>query len=161
MTKQESTKKAPDPQQLAATYAQVAQRASKLLTDHMQRQMKHGIKPPTDELGVAKAFFDMASKMFANPYKVMQAQLGLVWDYYSLWQNSMMRIGGMSLTPMAAQTRWPPPSLGRNHAACSLHASILILKHIRQGIRTSGGLVEFCANQGCVRKFQKDFSLRV
>ena len=66
-----------------------------------------------------------------------------------------------ALSPMAAQTRWPPPSLGRNHAACSLHASILILKHIRQRIRTSDGLVECCANQGCVGKFQKDFSLRV
>ena len=101
MTKQESTSKMPDPQQLAATYAEVAQRASKLLNDHMQRQLKHGVQPPTDELGVAQAFFDMASKMFANPYKVMQAQLGLVWDYYNLWQNSMMRMAGMSLAPLA------------------------------------------------------------
>ena len=56
----------PDPQEIAKTYAEVAQRASKLLTSHIQRQAKKGISAPGDELGIAQAFMDMTSKLLAN-----------------------------------------------------------------------------------------------
>ena len=85
----------PDPQEIAKTYAEVAQRASKLLTDHMQRQVKKGVSAPADELGIAQAFMDMMAKMLANPYKLAQAQMNLVWDYFSLWQHSTLRFMGM------------------------------------------------------------------
>ncbi|OIQ87486.1 poly-beta-hydroxybutyrate polymerase [mine drainage metagenome] len=85
----------PDPQELAATYAEVAQRASKLLAEHIQRQLRQGVAVPSDELGIAQAFMDMMAKMLANPYQLAQAQMSLVWDYLSLWQHSMMRFSGM------------------------------------------------------------------
>ena len=94
-------KKLPDPKEVAHTYAEVAQRASKLITEHLQRQMKKGAAQPADELGIAQAFMDMMAKMLANPYKVAQAQMGLVWDYFSLWQHSMMRFSGMQAPPVA------------------------------------------------------------
>ena len=65
----------PDPQEVAKTYAQVAERASKLLGDHVQRQLKRGITPPADELGIAQAFMDMTSRLLSNPYKLAQAQI--------------------------------------------------------------------------------------
>jgi polyhydroxyalkanoate synthase len=95
----------PDPQEVAQTYAEVAQRASKLLHQHIQRQMKHGVAAPNDELGVAAAFMDMMAKMLANPYKLAQAQMNLVWDYFSLWQHSMLRFMGMESAPVAAPAR--------------------------------------------------------
>ena len=61
----------------------MAQRASKLITEHMQRQLKRGVSSPTDEFGIAQAFMDMMAKMLANPYKLAQAQMNLVWDYFS------------------------------------------------------------------------------
>ncbi len=91
----------PDPQEIAKTYAEVAQRASKLITEHMQRQVKKGVTPPQDELGVAQAFMDMMAKMLANPYQLAQAQMNLVWDYFSLWQHSMLRFMGMQTPPVA------------------------------------------------------------
>ena len=60
----------PDPKEIAKTYAEVAERASKLITDHMKRQMKKGISAPSDDLGIAQAFMDMMAKMLANPYKL-------------------------------------------------------------------------------------------
>ena len=43
MTQAAASKPAlPDPQEVAVTYAEVAQRASKLIAEHMQRQMKKG-----------------------------------------------------------------------------------------------------------------------
>ena len=93
----------PDPKEVAKTYAEVAQRASKLLADHIQKQVKKGITAPSDELGIAQAFMDMMGKLLANPYRLAQAQMNLVWDYFSLWQHSMMRLTGMPATaPIAA-----------------------------------------------------------
>ncbi|MCK9284516.1 MAG: class I poly(R)-hydroxyalkanoic acid synthase [Rhodocyclaceae bacterium] len=105
MSQAEVKTQLPDPKEVAITYAQVAQRASKLLTEHVQRQMKHGMTAPADELGVAQAFMDMAAKLLANPYKLAQAQMSLVWDYVSLWQTSMLRMAGMPLNPMVAPAK--------------------------------------------------------
>jgi len=98
---QEPQAQLPDPQEIAKTYAEVAQRASKLLHDHVQRQAKHGVTAPTDELGIAQAFMDMMAKMLANPYKLAQTQMNLVWDYFSLWQHSTLRFMGMDTAPIA------------------------------------------------------------
>ena len=95
----------PDPKEVAKTYAEIAQRASKLITEHMQRQLKKGVGTPADELGIAHAFMDMMSKMLANPYKLAQTQMNLVWDYLSLWQHSMMRFTSMPSTPIAAPVK--------------------------------------------------------
>ena len=92
----------PDPKEIARTYAEVAQRASNLITAHTKRQMKKGISAPADELGIAQAFMDMMAQMLANPYKLAQAQMNLVWDYFSLWQHSMLRSMGMEGAPVAA-----------------------------------------------------------
>ncbi len=92
----------PDPQEVAKTYAEVARRASHLISDHVHRQLKKGVSTPADELGIAQAFMDMMAKLLANPYKLAQAQMNLVWDYFSLWQHSMMRVAGLSAAPVAA-----------------------------------------------------------
>ncbi|HEX5392099.1 MAG TPA: alpha/beta fold hydrolase, partial [Rhodocyclaceae bacterium] len=105
MSQQDVKSQLPDPAQIATTYAEVAQRASKLLSDHIQRQLKQGIEAPADELGVAKAFMDMMSKMLANPYKLAQSQMNMVWDYFSLWQTSMLRFAGVNLAPVVAPAK--------------------------------------------------------
>ncbi|MEC5398871.1 PHA/PHB synthase family protein [Uliginosibacterium sp. H1] len=104
-TNEQQKPELPDPQEVARTYAEVAQRASKLIAEHMQRQVQKGLKPPTDELGVAQAFMDMMSKLLTNPYRLAQAQMNLVWDYFSLWQNSMQRFMGLTPTPIATPAK--------------------------------------------------------
>ncbi len=91
----------PDPQEIAKTYAEVAQRASSLISEHVQRQLKKGVSTPSDELGIAQAFMDMMAKLLSNPYKLAQTQMNLVWDYFSLWQHSMLRFMGMQAAPVA------------------------------------------------------------
>ena len=92
----------PDPREIAKSYFEVASRASKLLTDHIRRQVSKGISMPNDELGIAQAFMDMMAKILANPYKLARAQMNLCWDYHSLWQHSTMRFMGLSPEPVAA-----------------------------------------------------------
>ena len=91
-----------DPGEIGKTYFEVASRASKLLTDHIRRQISKGASIPSDELGIAQAFMDMMAKMLANPYKLARAQMNLFWDYYSLWQHATMRFMGLSPEPVAA-----------------------------------------------------------
>ncbi len=102
---QEKSTELPDPKEVAKTYAEVAQRASKMIAEHMQRQMKKGVGAPADELGIAQAFMDMMAKMLANPYQLAQSQMNLVWDYFSLWQHSMLRFVGMGAEPIAAPAK--------------------------------------------------------
>jgi polyhydroxyalkanoate synthase len=93
----------PNPAEMAKTYAEVAQRASRLITQFMEKKAKDGVNAPTDELGVAKAFMDLSSRLLANPYKMAQTQMNMMWDYFSLWQNTSMKMMGMpTANPVAA-----------------------------------------------------------
>ncbi len=93
----------PNPAELAKTYAEVAQRASRIITQFMEKKSKDGVDAPSDELGVAKAFMDLSARLMANPYKLAQAQMNMMWDYFSLWQGSMMKMMGMpNAAPVAA-----------------------------------------------------------
>ncbi len=85
----------PNPAEMAKTYAEVAQRASRLITQFMEKKSKEGCSTPSDELGIAKAFMDLSSRLMANPYKMAQTQMNMMWDYFSLWQNSTMKMMGM------------------------------------------------------------------
>ncbi|MFA7269778.1 MAG: class I poly(R)-hydroxyalkanoic acid synthase [Sterolibacterium sp.] len=98
----EDQRQIPDLKEIAKTYAEVAQRASKMIVEHMQRQLKQGATTPADELGIAQAFMDMMAKLLANPFQLAQAQMNLVWDYFSLWQHSMMRFSGIQAPPIAS-----------------------------------------------------------
>ncbi len=92
----------PDPAEMAKTYAEVAQRASRIITHFMEKKVKEGIPPPNDELGVARAFMDMSSRLLANPYKLAQTQMNMMWDYFSLWQHTTLKMLGMPIQPVAA-----------------------------------------------------------
>ena len=96
----------PNPAEMAKTYAEVAQRASRVLTQFMEKKAKEGVEAPTDEMGVAKAFMDLSARLMANPYKMAQTQMNMMWDYFSLWQGSMMKMMGMpGAAPVAAPAK--------------------------------------------------------
>ena len=93
----------PNPAEMAKTYAEVAQRASRIITQFMEKKAKEGVEAPSDEMGVARAFMDLSARLMANPYKLAQAQMNMMWDYFSLWQGSMMKMMGMpGAAPVAA-----------------------------------------------------------
>ena len=95
-----------DPVALAASYATAAEKSAKLLGDFVARQADAGKQLATDELGIAKAFLELAAKMLSNPYRMAETQLNLWWEYSALWQASMLRLLGQVPAPVAepAQT---------------------------------------------------------
>ena len=102
MSQADQDKTLPNPADVAKTYAEVAQRASRLLTQYMEKKAKNGVSGPSDEMGVAKAYMDLSSRLLANPYKLAQTQMNMMWDYFSLWQGSTLKMFGMPTPPTAA-----------------------------------------------------------
>ena len=102
MSQADQDKTLPNPADVAKTYAEVAQRASRLLTQYMEKKAKNGVSGPSDEMGVAKAYMDLSSRLLANPYKLAQTQMNMMWDYFSLWQGSTLKMFGMPTAPIAA-----------------------------------------------------------
>ena len=89
-----------DPVALAASYASAADKSAKLLGEFVARQAGTGASLASDELGLSKAFFELSAKMLANPYRIAEAQMNLMWDYSALWQASLLKLLGQSPAPV-------------------------------------------------------------
>ncbi|MEO8410455.1 MAG: class I poly(R)-hydroxyalkanoic acid synthase, partial [Propionivibrio sp.] len=103
---QTKDKAAPDPAsdstELAQNYAEVAQRASKMMASYIEKRSREGVSVPEDEMGVAQAFMDLSKTLLSNPHKLVEAQMKLMRDYYSLWQYSAAKMVGLKDIPAVA-----------------------------------------------------------
>jgi polyhydroxyalkanoate synthase len=90
-----------DPAELPKLYAEIAQKSSDLLAGALQRAAAGGAAMPADELGLAKAFFDVSSRLFADPFKLAELQMKVWTDYVNLWQGAMMKMMGSQVAPVA------------------------------------------------------------
>src|SRR5580765_2160573 len=98
-----TAKAACDPVALAASYASAADKSAKLLGEYVSRHsdtVGSAGSAASDELGLSKAFFELAAKMLSNPYRLAETQMNLMWDYSALWQSSMMRLMGQAPAPV-------------------------------------------------------------
>ena len=75
-----------DPVALAESLRTAAEKSAKAIGDFAARQAATRPSLVTDELGIGKAFMEIAAKMLANPYRLAETQMNLWWDYMSLWQ---------------------------------------------------------------------------
>ena len=63
-----------------------------LITDHVHRQLKKGVSTPGRRTRHRPGLHGHDGQAAGQPvFKLAQAQMNLVWDYFSLWQHSMMR----------------------------------------------------------------------
>ncbi len=98
----EQVKSLPDPAELAKSYAEVAQRASKMMARFVEKKSTEGFSMPADEMGVSKAFMDLANCLLTNPQKLVEAQMKLMQDYFALWQYSASKMMGSAPLPAVA-----------------------------------------------------------
>ena len=80
-------------------------KSAKAIGDFAARNAKNGGSMPTDELGLGKAFMELAAQMLANPARLAESQMNLWWEYMSLWQGSMLRLMGAQATPVAVPAK--------------------------------------------------------
>jgi len=137
-----------DPQ----VFAQIAEKSSRILAEAMKRQSGVGQYGMDDELGVAKAFFDLSAKLLSDPFKLAEAQLGMWQDYMALWQSSMLRLLGQPAAPVAApdksDRRFKDPEWEENFVFDHIKQSYLIAaKHLHRAVAQVEGLDEATAKK--------------
>ena len=90
-----------DPVALAESLASAAEKSAKVIGDFASRNAKSGASMPTDELGLGKAFMELAAQMLSNPARLAESQMNLWWEYMNLWQGSMLKMLGAPAEPVA------------------------------------------------------------
>jgi len=85
---------------------EVAERSAKLLGEFASKDHSSSLSAAArDELGIAKAYMDLYSKMLANPAGLAAFSTNLMLDYMQLWQSSWMKMMGMQAAPVAAPAK--------------------------------------------------------
>ena len=137
----------PNPADMAKTYAEVAQNASRIINQFMEKKAKGGgMDAPTDEMGIAKAFMDLSARLMANPYKLAQTQMEMMRDYFSLWQGSMMKMMGVHTpspvaSPAKGDKRFKDEEWEQNFLFDYVKQSYLIAaRHIHDTVSGAEGL---------------------
>jgi polyhydroxyalkanoate synthase len=90
-----------DPVKLAESLAAAAEKSAKLMGDFTTRNAGRQAAAASDELGLSKAYMELAAKMLANPARLLEAQMNLWRDYMNLWQHAMLRAMGAPGMPVA------------------------------------------------------------
>ena len=94
--------------ELRRSLAHAAEKSAHLIGDFAARQAASGKVVFADELGVGKAFLELAAKIMANPYRMAEAQMNLWWDYMSLWQSSLLKLMGAPGEPVVLPAEGDP-----------------------------------------------------
>src|SRR5262245_58552606 len=117
------------------------------MTTFMARQAGGGAPAFGDELGIAKAFYEMMGRLMSDPVKLAEMQFKLWQDYVSLWQHSMLRFFGQDAGPVIApeqgDRRFKHGDWQQNFLYDYIKQSYLIAaKHLHQTVASVSGLPE-------------------
>jgi polyhydroxyalkanoate synthase len=86
----------PDPEQLNAAMAKVAEQSARLFAQFLERNAKEGARlpDPADFGAFGRPFQAYMEQIVANPAKLIDAQVALWQDYMELWRNVGQRLAG-------------------------------------------------------------------
>ena len=138
----------PDPAELSKSMAEIAERSQRILTDWLT---KNGADVSStlaaDPLNIGNTFFELFSKMMADPGKVVQAQMSLWQDYMALWQNTASRMMGQEteslVKPARDDRRFKDEAWEDNEVFNYIKQSYLLTsRFIEQSVHDADGLDE-------------------
>jgi polyhydroxyalkanoate synthase len=90
----------PDPEKLSAAMAEIAERSQRLVSEFLARQAEDPEISDPDPLNIGSAFAELTSQIMQNPAKLVEAQMELWQQYYTLWHNTTLRILGEDSEPV-------------------------------------------------------------
>ncbi len=100
---------AAQPEELARVYHEVAERSARILGEFSQRHVANSISAAvSDELGIAKAYMELYSRMLSNPYALASFSMNMMLDYARLWQSSWLKALGQPVEPVAKPAKGDP-----------------------------------------------------
>ena len=98
--------KLPDPVEVSKAVSQIAERSQRLVSDFLQRQSAQNALALVENPGIGKAFLEMTQRLMADPFKLMEAQVGLWTQYVSLWQQgAAAMLGQRGADPLVKPAR--------------------------------------------------------
>jgi polyhydroxyalkanoate synthase len=135
-----------NPDQTAHVLHEVAERSAKLLGEFAKKDHASSLSAAaSDELGIAKAYMDLYSKMLSNPAGLAAFSTNLMLDYMQLWQSSWMKMMGVQAGPVAAPAkgdgRFKDDDWSSNFLFDYMKQSYLIAaRHIQHAVANVEGL---------------------
>src|SRR5258706_7464348 len=132
-------------EELAKVCQQVAERSSRILEKFAQKQTESLSAAMRDEMGIAKAYMDLYSKMAADPALIASASMNLWIDQIRLLQSSWMKLFGMPSQPVAEPAkgdyRFKDEDWSKNFLFDYIKQSYLIAsRHIQQAVAQVEGM---------------------
>ena len=95
-----------NPDEVARVLHEVAEHSARLLGEFAKKDHASDMSSAaSDELGIAKAYMDLYSKMLSNPAGLAAFSTNMMFDYMQLWQSSWMKMMGMQGAPVAAPAK--------------------------------------------------------
>jgi polyhydroxyalkanoate synthase len=136
------------PNEVAAVYHDVAERAARILGEFAQKHVANSVSAAvSDELGIAKAYMDLYSRMLSNPMALAAFSTNMVLDYMQLWHSSWMKLLGFGSRPVAepakGDARFRDEDWNSNFLFDYVKQSYLIAsRHIQHAVSSVEGLPE-------------------
>jgi polyhydroxyalkanoate synthase len=131
--------------ELAKVCQQVAERSSRILSEFAHKQTQSMSAAMRDEMGIAKAFMDLYSRMAADPALLASVTTNLWIDQARLWQSNWMKLFGIESPPIAEPAkgdyRFKDEDWSKNFLFDYIKQSYLIAsRHIQQAVASVEGL---------------------
>jgi len=115
-----------DSTEFARVFAEIALRSKHLFETHLAEQARHTGVESTDELGVGKAFSELAAKLMSDPFKLAEMSMRMWRDYFTLWQHTLLKASGED-APAVAE-----PGKSDNRFRSELWQNNLVFDYIKQ-----------------------------
>ncbi len=137
---------APNPEDTARVLQEVAERSAKIFGEFAKKD--HGASLAAaagDELGIAKAYMDLYSRMLGNPVALAAFSSNMMADYMQLWQSSWMKMMGVQApavaVPAKGDSRFKDDDWSSNFLFDYMKQSYLIAsRHIQHAVANVEGL---------------------
>src|SRR5262245_44497421 len=135
----------PDQEEQAKLLQAVAERSSRILGDFAQKQAQSLSSAMRDELGIAKAFMDLYSRVAVDPSVRAAASMNWWSDSMRLWQSGWMKLAGLEgqavAEPAKGDARFKGEDWSSNFVFDYIKQSYLIAaRHIREAVAGVEGL---------------------
>ena len=135
------------PDEFAKVVHDVAERSSRILGDFARKQSEGMSSAARDELGIAKAYMDLYSRMAADPGLMASVSVNWWVDAMRLWQSSWMKAAGVQAAPVAepakGDARFKDQEWSDHFLFDYIKQSYLIAaRHIQHAVSSVDGLTE-------------------
>jgi len=132
--------------QTAEEMVRLAAQSQRVVSDFLAHQAAEHHIGAADPLSIGKAFFEMTSKMMANPAALVEAQMSLWQSYMDLWQRAAQSmLGGQPAEPLVAPApddrRFKDPEWSENQVFDFIKQSYLLTaRWLQSTVRQVEGL---------------------